>query len=121
MKKFAGFLFLVCLISLNVDTMPALAVQKDGQSIGEQNGYKIKHAVYRNQLMIECLLPDLDFRKQANAGINVYIDDVLAGTFKKAAFVLKDLAPGNYSVRVEVIGAHSQPVARSRFSITVIE
>ncbi|WP_018662909.1 hypothetical protein [Heyndrickxia acidiproducens] len=85
----------------------------------------IRHFVKDNDLFVECIIPSVTFsdKKQHSpqAAINVYVDGAMAGEYRTAAFVVKDIKKGVHTVRLEVVkrGSGKDLGLHKQFFITV--
>lgn len=84
----------------------------------------VRHFVKRNNLLVECIVPSINFSNlqngHAEARILLYVDGQLYGQYETAAFIVKNLPAGTHEIKVNIVNADNQSLSVSRFSITII-
>ncbi|WP_445488457.1 hypothetical protein [Niallia sp. 03133] len=84
--------------------IPLQAVQASSASNNRE--FSVKHIVKGNAVYIECKTTSVSFRKNSEkkqAKIILKVDHRLVNEYRSAAFVVRNLKPGNHKISLEVV------------------
>lgn len=73
----------------------------------------VQHKIKGNQVFVECILTGISFRETDNAGqkvgkLVVWVDGKRTNEVASAAFIMKNLPPGNHNVKLEVVKLNNE-------------
>jgi hypothetical protein len=100
-------------------TVNSRMVTKSGES------FQVKYFVKRDDVFIECYIPNFSFRDLDQDGkqtgkMHVYVDGKKVKEFSSAAFSIKDLQSGNHRITLEVVGFNGQKTSFKKELIVTI-
>lgn len=104
----------------SIDIMEKEAVQTSLYfMLEEKDPFLVQYNVEGKNVYIECVVTGLSFRKH-EAKVNLYVDGAKKNEIHTAAFVVKDLEPGQHHIKLELMQQNSHIVVATReFNVQV--
>lgn len=98
----------------------AVQAEEIGKSYEASSKLTIRHMVQGNNLLVECIIPELSFNSKSNVKIKLYVNGNEFAEYETAAFIVKNLKPGKQDIEVEIINPDNQSIRLyDKFSVII--
>ena len=92
----------------------AEAVPVNHENSSKMPSFIVQHQVKGNNIFVECILTGISFResdqtRQKIGKLIVSIDGKKSQEVVSAAFIMKNLSPGEHKVKLEVVNLNNEP------------
>lgn len=100
-------------------TTAAITVDQKPLKQNPNRSLLVQHKIKGNQVFVECILTGISFRETDHAGqevgkLVVWVDGIRTNEITSAAFIMKNLSPGNHKVKLEVVNLRNEPYGLSK-------